>query len=82
MRRRTSASLQELGSAEALTGSTPEGFGVEASVMRQHSGQSVLQHQQTTVRLLLHGEEQPDTSVQRRCGDKDRNVFLLSNNSF
>ena len=56
----------------------PEGLGVEPGVMRQHAVQSVLQHQQTAVRLLLHGEQQADASVQRRCGntDKEETVYL------
>lgn len=49
----------------------PEGLGVEAGVVRQHAVQSVLQHQQTAVRLLLHGEEHADAPVQGRYGNEE-----------
>lgn len=41
----------------------PEGLWIQPGVMRQHGGQSILQHQQAAVSLLLHGEEQADSSV-------------------
>ena len=43
----------------------PEGLGVEAGVVGQHGVQGVLQHEQSAVRLLLHGEQQAQSSVQR-----------------
>lgn len=45
----------------------PEGARVEAGVVGQHGGQRVLEHQQPSVGLLLHGQQQPDAAVQRGC---------------
>lgn len=49
----------------------PEGLWVQTSVMRQHSVESILQHQQTAIGLLLHGEEQTHASIQGCCGKTD-----------
>lgn len=49
----------------------PEGLGVQTSVMGQHGGQSVLQHQQTAICLLLHGEKQADSTVEGCYGYRD-----------
>lgn len=45
----------------------PEGLGVEAGVVRQHGVEGVLQHEQTTVGLLLHGQQEADPSVKSCC---------------
>lgn len=39
--------------------------------MGEHGGQGVLQHQQTAIRLLLHGEEQADSTVEGCYGNRD-----------
>lgn len=39
--------------------------------MGQHGGQGVLQHQQTAIRLLLHGEKQADSTVEGCYGNRD-----------
>lgn len=50
----------------------PEGLGVQTRVVGQHGGEGVLQHQQTPVRLLLHGEEQAHAAVQGCYGNRGR----------
>lgn len=55
--------------------SAPEGLWVQAGVVRQQGVQSVLQHQQTAVGFLLHGEEETNSSVQSSYR-KETYIFL------
>lgn len=56
-------------------GDKPEGFRVEAGMMRQQGVEGILQHQQATVGLLRHGEQQADSSVQSCWGKNDAFMF-------
>lgn len=57
----------------------PEGAEVEACMVQQHSGQHVQQHQQPPAGFLLHGQQQPDATIQ---GGEPRDMLILPRPTF